>query len=59
MFSQSDKESKSNGVFFVLFFWGVGVGCGGGGVNIMYNFLKWHRYSSRNTNVPNYSEIHA
>ena len=32
---------------------------GGGGVNIMYICLKWHFYSSRNTNVPNYSEIHA
>ena len=34
---------------------------GGGeeGVNIMYTCLKWHFYSSRNTNVPSYSEIHA
>ena len=32
---------------------------GGGGVNIMYKCLKWHFYSSRNTNVPSYSEIHA
>ena len=30
-----------------------------GAVNIMYNCFKWHFYSSRNTNVPNYSEIHA
>ena len=32
---------------------------GGGGVNIMYKCLKWHFYSSRNTNVPSYSEMHA
>ena len=31
----------------------------GGWVNIMYKRLKWHFYSSRNTNVPSYSEIHA
>ena len=42
-----------------LFFRVVAVGGGGGGVNIMYNCFKWHFYSSRNTNVPNYSEIHA
>ena len=28
-------------------------------MNIMYKCLKWHFYSSRTTNVPNYSEIHA
>ena len=44
--------------------WGGGggggeVGAGGRGVNIMYKCLKWHFYSSRNTNVPSYSEIHA
>ena len=34
-------------------------GAGGrAGVNIMYKCLKWHFYSSRTTNVPNYSEIH-
>ena len=52
----------------VLFFKGGGgggrggggeAGCGGAGVNIMYKCLKWHFYSSRTTNVPNYSEIHA
>ena len=44
----------------------MGGGGGGGGgvvagvcVNILYKCLKWHFYSSRNTNVPNYSEIHA
>ena len=36
-----------------------GWGCGGRGVNIMYKCLKWHFYSSRNSNVPNYSEILA
>ena len=38
-----------------------GGGAGGcrGGVNIMYKCFKWHFYSSRNTNVPDYSEIHA
>ena len=34
-------------------------GWGEGGVDIMYKCLKWHSYSSRNTNVPSYSEIHA
>ena len=44
-----------------FFFFGGGGGgvVAGRGVNIMYNCLKWHFYSSRNTNVPNYSEIHA
>ena len=32
---------------------------GVGGVNIMYKCFKCHFYSSRNTNVQNYSEIHA
>ena len=34
---------------------------GGGGVlvNVMYKRLKWHFYYSRNTNVQNYSEMHA
>ena len=31
----------------------------GAGVNIMYKCLKWPFCSSRTTNVPNYSEIHA
>ena len=35
---------------------GGGVVVGGGGVNIM---SKWHFCSSRNTNVPDYSEILA
>ena len=34
-----------------------GGGCGGAGVNIMYKCLNF--YSSRTTNVPNYSEIHT
>ena len=34
---------------------GVVAGC----VNKMYTCLKWHFYSSRNTNVPYYFEIHA
>ena len=55
MFSQVTKNP--NLIFF--FFWGGGGGGGGGGVNIMYSCLKWHLYSSKNTNVPNYSEIHA
>ena len=38
---------------------GGGGDCGGAGVNIMYKCLKWHFCSSRTTNVPNYSEIHA
>ena len=42
-----------------LFLGGGGVVAGGGGVNTMYKWLKWHFYSSRNTNVPNYSDIHA
>ena len=45
----------------------MGVGVGGGGlwgggggrVNIMYKCFKWHFYSSRNTNVPDYSDIRA
>ena len=32
---------------------------GVGGVNIMYKCFKWHFYFSRNSDVPNYSEIHA
>ena len=54
-FLQIDKESKYKKIFFSGW---VG-GCGGAGVNIMYKCLKWHFYSSRTTNVPNYSEIHA
>ena len=38
---------------------GGGGGVGGAGVNIMCKCLKRHFYSSRTTNVPNYSEIHA
>ena len=34
-------------------------GGGGGGVNVMYKCFKWHFYSSRNTNVPDYSEIYT
>ena len=56
-FLQIDKESKSKNNFF--FFFGGGGGGLAGGVNIMYKCLKWHYYSSRNTNVPSYSEIHA
>ena len=62
MFLQIDRESKykkSFFFFFFFFFWGGGGGCGRAGVNIMYKCLKWHFYSSRTTNVPNYSEIHA
>ena len=63
IFLQIDKESKSkkNLLFFLVGRrggGGGGEGCGGG-VNIMYKCLKWHFYSSRNTSVPNYSEIHA
>ena len=54
IFLQIDKESKSKKVFF-----GGGVVVAGRGVYIMYKCLKWHFYSSSNTNVPNYSEIHA
>ena len=42
-----------------LYYRGGGGGCGGAVVNIMYKCLKWHFYSSRTTNVLNYSEIHA
>ena len=47
--------------FFFVFVWRGGGGGAGlwRGVNIRYKYLKWHFYSSRNTNVPNYSEIHA
>ena len=45
--------------FCFVFFGGRVMERGGGGVNIMYKCFKWHVYSSRNTNVPNYSEIHA
>ena len=45
----------------IEFFLGGGGGGGGGlwqgAVNIIYKCLKWHFYSSRNTNVPSYSEI--
>ena len=61
-FLQIDKESKYKNIKKLFFRGGVGVGgggCGGAGVNIKYNRLKWHFYSSRTTNVPNYSEIHA
>ena len=45
---------------FVFFYRGGGGGVvAGGRVNIMYKCFKWHFYSSRNTNLPNYSEIHA
>ena len=37
---------------FFFFFFGGGDG-GVVGVNIMYTCLKWHFYSSRNSNVPN------
>ena len=61
-FLQIDKESKSKNKN-IFFFFGGGGGGGGGvvawGVNIMYKCFKWHFYSSRNTNVPNCSEIHA
>ena len=58
MFLQIDKESKSkkNLFFFSHVFFFCGGGGGGGGVNIMYKCFKWHFYSSRNTNVPNYFE---
>ena len=70
IFLQIDKESKSKKSFYFIlfiylfFFFGGGGGvvvAGGGmmGVNIMYKCFKWHFYSSRNTNVPNCSEIHA
>ena len=45
-----------------VFFLGRGGGGGGGvagGSDTMYKCLKWHFYSSRNTNVPSYSEIDA
>ena len=48
--------------FFVCLFFFGGEGGGGEGegeVNIMSKCFKWHFYSSRNTNVPNYSKIHA
>ena len=46
--------------FFFFFFLGGGGGeVAEGRVNIMYKCFKWHFYSSRNTNVPDYSEIHA
>ena len=53
---------KKNFFFFFFFFFFCGGGGGvvaGGGVNIMYNCFKWHFCSSWNSNVPNYSEIHA
>ena len=58
IFLQIDKESN---FFFFLGGGGGGAGgvCGGVCVNIMNICLKWHFCSSRNTNVPNYSEIHA
>ena len=68
IFFKIDQESKYKKnlffFFFFFFFWGGGGGggeggCGGAGVNITYKSLKWHFYSSRTTNVPNYSEIHA
>ena len=55
IFLQTDKESN----FFLVGGGGGVVAGGGGGVNIKYKCLKWHFYSSRNTNLPNYSEIHA
>ena len=66
-FLQTDKESKSKIIFFFFFFFFFFLGGGGGGlwrgweggVYIMYKCLKWHFYSSRNTNVPSYSEIHS
>ena len=48
------RSSFFSFLFFSFFFAGVGWG-----VNIMYRCLKWHFYSSKNTNVPSYSEIHA
>ena len=43
----------------IFLLWGGGAVVAEGGVNIMYKCFKWHFYSSRNTNVPNYSKIHA
>ena len=57
-FLQIDEESKYKKTSFFIF--RAGRGCGGGwGVNIMYKCKRWHFYSSRNTNVPNYSEMRA
>ena len=43
-----------------FFIFRAGRGCGGEwGLNIMYKCKRWHFYSSRNTNVPNYSEMRA
>ena len=56
-----DPNLKKSSFFFFL--GGGGRGGGGvvglGGVNIMSKCFEWHFDSSRNTNGPNYSEIHA
>ena len=36
-----------------------GGGAGAAKCTYMYKCFEWHFYSSRRTNVPNYSEIHA
>ena len=61
---QIDKDSKSKIIFFFFFFFfwgggGGGGGCGVGGCEHNVQCFKWHLYSSMNTNLPNYSEIHA
>ena len=58
IFYKLSKNPEESNIFFFFFLGGGGGGCSGG-VNILYKCLKWHFYSSRNTNVPNYSEIHA
>ena len=63
MFLKIDKESKfKKFFFFFFFFWGGGGGGwvgGGGGGGSEHNVQMFLFYSSRNTEVPNYSEIHA
>ena len=55
------KLTKNPNIKKNLFFRGGRAVVAGRGscVNIMFKCLKWQFYSSRNTNVLNYSEIHA
>ena len=61
---QIDKESNSKkSFFFFFFFFGGGGGGGGllrlGGSEHNVQMFQRHFYSSKNTNVPNCSEIRA
>ena len=72
IFLQIDKLTKNPNLkklylFFFFFLGGGGGGVvavwggggGGGGSERNVQMFQMHFYSSRNTNVPNYSEIHA